>query len=212
MQDLGASDGGTSDSSIDASLDGTMSLDLGADATSAIDASVVDASLDALMIDAPINCEDPPLGTGRPLPTMCSLCRPPGSGIHTGPCATDADCTDGENGRCIFASRTSACDYDGCFKDEDCATGEICECDGSRGGGNICVPANCITDDDCGGFECSPTLGSCGHYTPPTAYRCHTVEDGCTIDADCAAVSDEAYCAFDESIGSWQCSTLECVS
>lgn len=217
--DAGRADTGVLDASpTDAPAMDAVVLDAGTDAEAPLDMSVdigllVDAGADtAIAVDAAVSCEDPPLGAGRPLPTICAPCRPTTGGTFTGGCTTDADCTAGINGRCVRTTRTAACNYDECFRDEDCAAGSICECDGSRGGGNTCVPSDCVTDDDCGEFLCSPSLGSCGHFSPPTMYRCHTNEDGCSTDADCAAVSDTAYCAFDTTLGSWQCSTLECVA
>ncbi len=121
-----------------------------------------------------------------------------------------AICVAGDNGRCTYGRIGTFCNYDACFKDEDCAAGEVCLCDGSlagTGGGNACISADCHVDADCGAFACSPTLGSCGHYTNFVAYRCHRATDTCTIDAECGV---GGYCAFDEVLGHWQCSTAEC--
>jgi hypothetical protein len=187
---------------LDAADDGAIAVDAGSDAT-VDDASHPDTGPrpDAGM------CVDLPPDPTRPVAIQCSLCRPPGPGGGTGACMTDADCTAGDNGRCSFGRGGAFCDYDLCFGDEDCNADEVCLCDGSNSGGNTCVSAECHVDADCdGGFACSPTFGTCGHYSGFVAYRCHRATDACTTDADCAA----GYCAFDETAGHWQCSTSEC--
>lgn len=152
-------------------------------------------------------CVDLPPDPTRPVAIQCSACRPPGAGGGSGECTTDADCTEGDNGRCVFGRGGAYCDYDRCFVDADCAADEVCLCDGSNGGGNQCVSGDCRVDADCNdAFTCSPTFGSCGHYLGFVAYRCHRAADACTTDADC----DEGYCAFDEVLGHWACSTTEC--
>ena len=160
-------------------------------------------------------CMDFPAAPSRPVAIACSPCRPPTmtTGGIPPDCVTDADCTAGANGRCSFGRFSTFCDYDTCFEDDDCAPTEVCLCDGSSsftGGGNTCIPAGCRTDSDCGAFTCSPTLGSCGHYTNFQAYRCHTAADTCASDADCTAVGPRGYCAFDDVAGHWACSAREC--
>jgi hypothetical protein len=201
--DLGTSDGGARDAAMS---------DTGTDE----DAAVVDAGLDAGARDLGPRpdagmCNDLPAEPTRPVAIQCSPCRPPGEGGGSGGglCATDADCVDGDNGRCSFGRGGPTCDYDTCFKDEDCGADKVCLCDGASsgtGGGNTCISANCRVDADCGAFTCSPTLGSCGHYTNFVAYRCHTATDSCATDADCGV----GYCAFDEVAGNWACSSSEC--
>jgi hypothetical protein len=172
----------------------------------------VGTATDAPSADAGM-CMDLPADATRPVAITCSACRPPGisgPGGVADECANDADCTDGDNGRCRYGRAGAYCDYDACFSDNDCQEDEACLCDGASsgtGGGNVCVPAECRVNADCaGGFPCSPTLGSCGHYTNFVAYRCHRAEDECSSDADCGP----GYCAFDEALGHWACSTTEC--
>jgi hypothetical protein len=212
--------GGTGDSGsrVDAAReDGAIEIDAATDDASGSDASAPDA---AILVDAAPRpdagmCADLPADPTRPVAIQCSPCRPagPGGGVG-GECVTDADCTAGVNGRCTFGRIGPFCDYDLCFADGDCATNEVCLCDGSRsgtGGGNVCIPAECHVDADCeDGFACSPTLGSCGHYTNFVAYRCHRATDACTTDADCAGGTFPGYCAFDEAAGHWLCSSAEC--
>ncbi len=152
-------------------------------------------------------CVDLPPENDRPVAYACSDCRVPGpGGVMGGECAEDADCTAGDNGRCVWARIGGMCTYDECFSDTDCAAGELCACDGSRGGGNACIEAGCHTNADCGAYTCSPTLGSCGHYTPAVGYFCHTAADACFSDADCGG----GYCAYDTLGGTWGCSMSEC--
>lgn len=199
----GTDGGGTVDA---AGSDAGGGDDVGTDA-----ATIADAGHDAApRTDAGMCVDDPP-GTSRPAPVTCMACRPPGpSGGTGGTCATDADCNDttmGSNGRCLFGRIGPYCSYDACFDDGDCQATEVCLCDGNDGA-NTCVPADCHVDADCGvGLACAPTLGTCGHYLGFVAYRCHTSSDECTVDSDCAA----GYCAFDETLGHWACSTAECV-
>lgn len=156
-------------------------------------------------------CADLPPSPTRPVPVTCSPCRPPGGGTSSGPgeCRSDADCTEGDNGRCVFGRAGASCSYDECFSDADCGANEVCLCDGSGlgGGGNSCITTSCRTNNDCGGQTCSPTFGSCGHYTGVVSYACHTASDECTVDSDCGA----GYCAFDAAVSHWVCSTMECV-
>lgn len=204
-------DGGPLDTPIGEDVPG---LDSGDEDAAVVDTGVPDdvsAPLDTPPVDAG-SCTDLPAEPTRPAPIQCSVCRVPGPmpGPGRGECAGDADCTEGMNGRCRFGRGGGFCDYDLCFGDDDCETNEVCLCDGSSsgtGGGNVCVPAECQVNADCnGGFPCSPTLGSCGHYTNFVAYRCHRAEDECQTDGECGG----GYCAFDETLGHWACSTSEC--
>ncbi len=157
-------------------------------------------------------CMDLPPDPTRMTGVVCSPCRPPGamSSGGRGECMSDADCTEGANGRCGFGRAGTFCSYDLCFSDADCDADEACLCDGSGlgGGGNSCVRADCRTNNDCSpGFACSPTFGGCGHYTGFIGFECHTAADECTVDADCGGA---AYCAFDSAVSHWACSTSEC--
>lgn len=170
-----------------------------------------DADVDAARGDAGM-CVDGLPDPHRPTPVQCLACRPPsGTTATSGMCLSDADCSDatmGANGRCVYGRIGTYCTYDTCFSDGDCATDEVCLCDTQNGGGNACVPADCHVDADCGASQgCSPTFGSCGHYSGFVGYRCHTAADTCTVDADCTA---PGYCAYDELSGHWACSTSEC--
>ena len=135
-------------------------------------------------------------------------------------CHTNAECTQGENGRCTANGHIGGwnCSYDLCFVDSDCPTAsggepELCEC-GIQADNNVCLPGNCRVDADCGnGGFCSPSLGSCGNYSGFEAYHCHTQADECMDDSDCGpnASPSGAYCAFIPAVGHWQCATGQCV-
>lgn len=134
----------------------------------------------------------------------------PNQQVGGGECGSDADCTDGDNGRCI-QGRGQFCTYDTCYADSDCGTG-VCEC-GQGVGNNHCVSqGNCQVDTDCsGGQFCSPSLGSCGPYGGVVGYFCHTPEDECVNDSDCTGSSPDAHCSFNEESDRWTCSTAFCV-
>jgi len=137
-------------------------------------------------------------------------------------CRSHADCTEGENGRCVGNGHDGwRCTYDDCFADADCpgADGKraLCECEGLGvvSSGNACLDVECRVDGDCGaGGYCSPSLGACGNYFGIAGYFCHTKQDECLDDADCnpdGSTSGVGYCAFMQTTGRWQCSTAQCV-
>ncbi len=134
-------------------------------------------------------------------------------------CYHNAECTAGKNGRCIGNGHDGwYCTYDACQSDDECggkSGGTICECEGGfRSDYNTCVPSNCHVDKDCGGNGyCSPTLGSCGHYSKTAGYYCHTPQDECIDDEDCTGQGQfgaKPYCRYEETVGHWKCSTQEC--
>ena len=144
-------------------------------------------------------------------------------------CQSDADCTEGSNGRCTQGSvridpyirKSSVCTYDVCFTDDDCSMGAMtrrhCECGGDAG--NKCTGGGCQTDADCPGSYCSPTFGSCGNLSGVESYQCHTAADECVDDADCvnagpSSLGQSPYCAFAPAeapaVGHWKCSSRQC--
>jgi hypothetical protein len=134
-------------------------------------------------------------------------------------CTSDADCTEGENGRCTGNAHDGwQCTYDECFADSDCASAadgapQVCGCAaGPSSNNNVCLPGNCRLDTDCGaGGYCSPSLDQCGDYT--LGYFCHVPKDECVDDADCVASigKADAYCAFNSDAGHWKCAAAHCV-
>src|SRR4051794_10670844 len=126
--------------------------------------------------------------------TACSPSSPGSPGSDDTGCHADADCKDGENGRCNrvgngHAGYRNECGYDRCLTDADCTGGGTCQC---TGGGNYCRPGNCRRDADCsGGLVCSPTpscpdLGG-GNRGSIDGFYCHTSADTCVDDKDCRA-------------------------
>ena len=157
-----------------------------------------------------------------PTTRAAGACPYPDAGTLTG-CSTDSQCTMGTNGRCIQEVRVAACScsYDQCASDSECTGGAVCACRvNSRGarGANVCLAANCRTDSDCGaqGF-CSPTLDfGCGAYTGLTGYYCHTPQDECIDDGDCAGRDagpfggGMPFCGYSPMVGHWACASVQC--
>lgn len=152
--------------------------------------------------------------------TVCEMDRPPGSvsSEAEGECGSDADCTDGTNGRCHHSRFETVCSYDRCFADADCDG--ACLCRGAGGGAgsfgaNRCVSGDCATDADCGpGGYCSPSLGDCGGFGGIVGFYCRTCEDECLNDSDCTAemgpFGGPGYCAYNPAVGHWACSYQQC--
>lgn len=150
----------------------------------------------------------------------CETTRPPSMVDSTrGGCSSDADCTDGINGRCVGSRFENVCSYDTCFADDECGSGP-CLCRGAAGGvgsfgANSCVGGQCQVDADCGpGGFCSPSLGDCGAYGGIVGYYCRTCEDECLNDADCTddmgPFGGPGYCAYNPAVGHWACSYQQC--
>ena len=178
--------------------------------------------------ETPSTCNAPE--NHRAAPKACDGTRPlepvslpPGSTHPHVKCTTHEECTAGKNGRCLGNNHDGwQCTYDACETDADCSGGaKLCECEGGfRSDHNVCLTAECHVDADCAptsaacgtGF-CSPSLGSCGHYTKAVGYFCHTAKDECTNDSDCEGrgqFGQKPYCKFEPSVGFWKCSTQEC--
>ena len=123
-----------------------------------------------------------------------NTCQP---GIVANPCAQDADCKEGTNGRCVPAFRLDCagqCRYDGCFGDPDCPAGQPCACRASAAdsAANSCLTGgNCRTDGDCGpcGF-CSPSL---------VGIFC-----GCTSEAFCKPDAGACYVGDSREPSGWR--------
>lgn len=127
-------------------------------------------------------------------------------------CLCHEECTEGENGRCYVYGYN--CSYDECFADDDCGPGRLCMCGYGEDGNHVCVQASCRTDADCtGGQLCSPTVtASCPNLSPVVGYYCHTDEDECRTDADCALDTADSYCIFDGDLAHWRCSRERCTT
>ena len=166
----------------------------------------------------------------RAVATPCDGTRPPNepTGIPmvdggTSPggyieCRTNAECTQGKNGRCNGNGHDGwHCTYDTCQTDGDCKSGSVCQCEGGfRADNDVCLESGCRVDADCGsnGF-CSPTLGDCGNYTGAVGYFCHQPTDECLDDTDCDAPNPaggvgSGSCRYNKTVGHWRCETSQC--
>lgn len=155
----------------------------------------------------------------RPAAETCMGEPPMGNPIPEpgGECDTDADCTEGTNGRCIWPyGGGNVCRYDECFEDADCGGASVCACRLSEGFGfNTCFQGNCVVDADCAGGWCSPSAvhvgPTCMSGISPgsVGYFCRTADDECVDDADCG---DEgiAACLFSVDALHWVCQELLC--
>ncbi len=165
----------------------------------------------------------------RSTSASCPTERGPGPSMQPYPqgqasgCASDSDCTAGENGRCFpFEGLVGpgGCSYDKCFTDSDCGptTPCVCRTSATDNTANVCDPGgNCVVDSDCGpdGY-CSPSVSSCS-YSSPAPYFCHTKGDACINDTDCPSVdagatscSTFSSCAYDPQVRYWGCTQLTC--
>lgn len=165
----------------------------------------------------------------RPQPTTCPSARMSYdcglSGVGGAPerCKLDSDCTagPGTDGRCVGNPHDGCnCSYDTCTTDADCATGTLCDCRDlwhyGANGPNWCLPSDCRVDADCLGGKgyCSPSLDwGCGAYSGVTGWYCHTPEDECTDDGDCASLDGgfgPPFCGYKPEVGHWLCLQSQC--
>jgi hypothetical protein len=169
--------------------------------------------------DAPADRQVPP---HRPSTGACPAERGPGNSSSVdasyldggGSCRRDADCTDGQNGRCVATGSPCCgtryvCSYDACSSDGDCGRGMVCICrtPATDSWATFCAPAgNCSTDGDCGspGY-CSLSLERRCPLSSGLAYFCHTPDDLCTTDDDCP---DPHNCVYDTGAHHWACAPV----
>jgi len=128
-------------------------------------------------------------------------------------CTTDADCTAGDNGRCVRSqggALTNYCSYDLCFADGDCAASQVCGCRAVARDANTCLGGDCVIDPDCGaGAYCSPSRGFDRINYPVVGYYCHSSSDECVDDADCRVdAGGDARCTYFPDRTHWACSTM----
>lgn len=156
----------------------------------------------------------------RPSAEMCTGTPPAGNALsgNTGECSSDADCTAGDNGRCIWPfGGDNLCTYDQCFEDADCGAVSVCACRlGTAFDMNQCFQGSCVLDTDCGpGGYCSPSglvSPNCMTGISPGSigFFCHTAEDECTDDSDCGEQGQA--CLFQVEAMRWQCHELLCTN
>jgi hypothetical protein len=147
-------------------------------------------------------------------------------------CVSDDECKEGKNGRCEkyyvgHARAENICRYDECFTDQDCRANHTsagpymmlfgnaskgpCMC-GYEGSPNVCDNGDCSVDADCkGGLFCSRSRDfKCGSEGQNAGWFCHTAEDECRDDNDCADAGRKAECRFNGETKKWQCATGQC--
>lgn len=135
-------------------------------------------------------------------------------------CTTDADCDDGEYGRC--ASLVSEWDtgsdpeYCGCIypcgNDDDCDVGQVCNPPNLGEGSETyprCIGAECQTGDDCQSGECALTTynNGCGWHNQHT---CRSERDHCRDDEDCVGNDSGDQCGADGEGASLRCLSGDC--
>lgn len=90
---------------------------------------------------------------------------------------------------CTPGYRQSEC-QDECESDADCGQGRLCtgvgrvslSGSGSSRHGTQCLPAECTSPADCGGYACGVSFESCGVID---GYHCRSAQDECYSDLDC---------------------------
>ena len=187
----------------------------------------IDGALTTISWDgrAPLSHRDAAVACSRePSADAGFYCPDSSSPLPGNPCVEDSDCTASPNGLCLCAQylvwpdsgtgpgtlyNETACSYDGCFADSDCAPRVPCECRGPgiSGTPNMCLPAShCAIDSDCPppGF-CSPSFVP--NQTPDIGFFCHTAGDMCIDAVDCPLPNSPAVrvCRFDAPSGIWRC-------
>lgn len=130
-------------------------------------------------------------------------------------CRLDAECTDGQYGRCTLIVLPAPgeqeigcrCEYGGCLSDAECRPDQLCAPPGvTEDPVGTCVPASCRDDSDCGDVFCSSMGGGRG-------FACQHPDDECDSDRDCLPLFwekkhwDWGYrCHLSESDGRRRCS------
>jgi hypothetical protein len=126
-------------------------------------------------------------------------------------CATNADCAS-DAGSFFTTCLHGRCSFDQCLTDADCDAG-VCSCANDYYGGNgayhsnVCVPASCRLDSDCGaGGFCSPSPGYCGSVS---GYHCHGNADSCVDETmDCAGCGNA--CTYSPEVAAFVCNMVGC--
>jgi hypothetical protein len=132
-------------------------------------------------------------------------------------CASSADCNGDAATYNPLTCLGGTCSYDECLTDADCPTATLCVCGADTGGGfirhyNVCVPADCRVDSDCGaGAYCSPSRGYCGSLS---GYYCHGTHDTCvdpSTDCPCVSPPYSPACVYAPEVGYWVCGVPVCM-
>jgi hypothetical protein len=207
----------------------SLPADTSTDAGSREDGSVevpdvyVPPPIDAGAADAP-SCNATPVASEAP-PNHRSVATPCGpSGNPYGSDAGSVSC--GADGGCPFVPGTAyepqcigglCLLYDQCSTDSDCSSqcaGTTCACacssEQTYPNGpvqpNVCMPAKCHVDSDCGpGAYCALSLATgCGRGGVAGFY-CTTPRDRCVDPSrDCTTCTGKS-CSYDPEVGWWVC-------
>ena len=124
-------------------------------------------------------------------------------------CDTDSDCP--PEARCLGSKPYTWCRYAGvCTDNSDCPSGNACFCalDVSPEGSilqevNTCLPAECETSADCGGFPCVASRHHC--FAGFQGSFCHGSADECQSSNDCEGSS---YCRYNLEEARWHCQSF----
>lgn len=141
---------------------------------------------------------------GRPRPAPCASL----DCWMASDCSADEDCDQRPNGHCVHwmlkGYQGDRCEYDDCYRDEDCAGRGVCACGDTQ---NRCLgDSDCRVDADCGsGRWCSPS-SNCGFDI--VAYHCRARADLCVDAGDCPATPRHV-CAFDDATRRWSCASCD---
>ncbi|PRQ08484.1 hypothetical protein [Enhygromyxa salina] len=101
-----------------------------------------------------------------------------------GGCQTSADCLEQPHGSCTLDIWGSCGCHYGCASDADCDPGFACACAGVAGDVAQCIPAGCLTTDDCGDGLCGLSFNS-GICDDSYSLACADPYDECHVHADC---------------------------
>jgi hypothetical protein len=127
-------------------------------------------------------------------------------------CLSDAECTDGLNGRCIGDEwgYQVYCSYDQCLTDEDCDNGAVCACGGDEDR-NVCMSSSCTINSDCAEGElCVQDTFACHD----SGWHCMAPDAACLSDSDCpdeegaSAPLGMGDCTYSD--GAWECAFNYC--
>jgi hypothetical protein len=122
-------------------------------------------------------------------------------------CPCTEPCTELGDGVCHNSVLGCGCKYP-CTEDSECPIGAACLCAASLDDEEIsviegqCVPANCRSDMDCGGYPCAATRDGCGYVN---GLYCQSGMDLCSFDSQCVDLGLGNHCAFSQSEMRWVC-------
>jgi hypothetical protein len=205
---LTACNGDEADEQPDGSADTDTGFDFDTDYPYDLDAGLrCDGGVD-LMQPSPDGVGEIPTGVERCpgdsahryAPVQCTITALIGNGCAEEDClgcAPDQLCAEISGSEDIYCGCLKPC-----ASDADCATGEACVCDNAGSEATQCVPAQCRTDEDCGGFECGLSWKPMGGGLRQLA--CRSAADDCYGAEQC---DDDELCCYSDDYMQWECAT-----